>query len=214
MLDQKLHITEIFYSIQGESIFAGCPCSFIRLIGCNLNCHYCDTPESRSIQPSSKYMSLDEILSQVASLGCSLVEITGGEPLLQSATPMLCQRLLEEGYTVLLETNGSLSLKEVPGNVIKIMDIKTPSSGMSQFFLPDNLRYLKKSDQIKFVLSHKEDFDWACLFLKQSEIPEGVEVLFSSVVPDLDPSYLARWILEKKMDVRLQIQLHKLLKLP
>jgi len=159
-------------------------------------------------------MSLDEILSQVASLGCSLVEITGGEPLLQSATPMLCQRLLEEGYTVLLETNGSLSLKEVPGNVIKIMDIKTPSSGMSQFFLPDNLRYLKKSDQIKFVLSHKEDFDWACLFLKQSEIPEGVEVLFSSVVPDLDPSYLARWILEKKMDVRLQIQLHKLLKLP
>ncbi len=207
----RLAVAEIFFSIQGESTFAGRPCAFVRLAGCNLDCRYCDTPAART---GGRAMSVDEVVAAVAALGCPLVEITGGEPLLQAGVPELCHRLLADGRRVLLETNGSLPLDVVDGRVVRIMDIKTPGSGMAHRMRAENLDQLRPPDQLKFVLTDRADYEWAREYLMAHPLPAGVEVLFAPATPGLPPADLARWILEDHLPVRLQIQLHKHLGLP
>jgi len=213
-MQAELVILDIFYSIQGESTFAGYPCTFVRLHGCNLACRYCDTPESRAAATPVRRRAVREVMDEIRAHGCFLVEITGGEPMLQPATPALCDGLLTEGYTVLLETNGSIPLAEVPAAVVKIVDVKTPSSRMQDSFRSENLACLRPPDQLKFVVADSHDFRWACRFLQRHRVPEGVEILFSPVHSRLEPAQLAGWLLEKRLPARLQIQLHKLLRLP
>ena len=153
-----MKISEIFTSIQGESTYSGLPCTFIRVAGCNLRCRYCDTAYALE---EGEELALDKILNKVREAGISLVELTGGEPLLQEECYLLIKSLLEEGYNVLLETNGSVSLEKVDRRVVKIMDIKCPSSGMSRHMDFSNIGYLGKKDETKFVISDREDFDWA-----------------------------------------------------
>ncbi|HOT00880.1 MAG TPA: radical SAM protein [Acidobacteriota bacterium] len=207
----KLAVAEIFFSIQGESTFAGCPCSFVRLAGCNLDCRYCDTLAARA---GGRAMSVDDVVAAVAAFGCPLVEITGGEPLLQAGVPELCRRLLADGRRVLLETNGSLPLDVVDGRVVRIMDVKTPGSGMAHRMRVENLDQLRPPDQLKFVLTDRADYEWARTYLTAHPLPAGVDVLFAPVTPGLPPADLARWILDDRLPVRLQIQLHKHLGLP
>ncbi|MBN2431180.1 MAG: radical SAM protein [Acidobacteria bacterium] len=207
-------ILDIFYSLQGESTYAGYPCTFVRLHGCNLACHYCDTPESRDPGVTVRRRSVPEVISEIRAHVCPLVEITGGEPLLQPATIPLCDQLVAEGFTVLLETNGSLSLANVPVDVVKIVDVKTPSSRMQESFRLDNLTCLRPPDQLKFVVADAHDFRWACRFLEQHPLSDGVEILFSPVYSRLAPAKLAGWLLDNGIRARLQIQLHKLLRLP
>lgn len=205
----SLFISEIFYSIQGESIFSGRPCSFVRLSGCNLRCSYCDT---RFAYEHGAEMSISEILSRVSQIQCRLVEITGGEPLLQQETPELINNLVENGYEVMLETNGSLNIGIVDKRCVKIMDIKCPSSNESDKNDLSNLRRLNKIDQVKFVIGTREDFEFMKNILKTHslDLPDG-HILLSPIPDRLPASTLAEWILDEHLNVRLQLQLHKLL---
>ncbi len=214
MTPLSLMIHEIFYSLQGESTFMGRPCTFVRLAGCNLHCAYCDTPATQVPGPGDTRLLLEDIIARVDELGCPLVEITGGEPLHQDATPELCRRLLAAGYRVLLETNGTHPLTAIPTGTTVIMDVKTPSSGMAGRLLVANLKRLAPPDQVKFVIGDPADADWACDFLAGHSIPEGVEILFSPVQPGMEAADLARLILDRHLNVRLQVQLHKWLHLP
>jgi 7-carboxy-7-deazaguanine synthase len=207
----SLRISEIFYSLQGESTQAGRPCAFVRLAGCDLACSYCDTPAARQ---AGTEMSVEEILAAVAGFGCPLVEVTGGEPLQQPETPELCRRLADAGHAVLLETNGSRPLAGLDPRIVRIMDVKTPGSGMAASFDASNLAVLRPPDQVKFVLTGEADYAWARQFLRDHPLPDGVEALFSPVTPGLEPAALARWILRDRLPVRLQVQLHKWLDLP
>ncbi len=207
----SLRISEIFHSLQGESTQAGRPCVFVRLAGCDLACAYCDTPAARQ---DGTEMALEAILDAVAAFGCPLVEVTGGEPLQQPEAPELCRRLADAGYTVLLETNGSRPLAGLDPRVVRIMDVKTPGSGMAASFEERNLACLRPPDQVKFVLTGEADYEWARRFLRDHPLPEGVEALLSPVTPGLDPGALARWILRDRLPVRLQVQLHKWLDIP
>jgi 7-carboxy-7-deazaguanine synthase len=204
-----LMVSEIFYSIQGESLYAGLPCVFVRLAGCNLRCTYCDT---RYAQDSGTAMSIQDILDQVAGFSCLLVEITGGEPLLQDAAPALVDALIANGYTVLMETNGSMDISRVHPLCIKILDIKCPGSGQSHQNDLNNLTRLGPGDQVKFVLSHREDFEFATALIAETwkETPPA-PVLFSPVQSRLDPAALAEWILREHLNVRLQLQMHKII---
>jgi 7-carboxy-7-deazaguanine synthase len=207
----SLYVAEIFYSLQGESTYVGLPCVFVRLAGCGLACSYCDTTAARQ---TGTPRSMEDILEQVVGFSCSLVEVTGGEPLEQAETPELCRRLADAGRTVLLETNGAHPLSGLDPRVIRILDVKTPGSGMVQALDARNLALLSPPDQVKFVLTGVEDYRWARDFLNRQAVPAGVEVLFSPVTPGLDPGDLARWILADRLPVRLQVQLHKWLDLP
>ena len=215
MVTEPLLISELFYSIQGESTWAGMPCLFLRLAGCNLRCTYCDA--RYSWEETAVAMTLAEILGWVAQYPGILVEITGGEPLSQAGVYPLMQALLEDGRQVLLETNGSLPLEEVPEEVHIIMDIKCPDSGMAAHNLPQNIELLRKRsqrqcrDEIKFVLSSTNDFHWARELVEQERLDQLAPVLFSPVRPLLDPADLARLLLEHRLKVRLQLQLHTLL---
>ena len=208
-----LEISELFYSIQGESSFAGYPTVFIRLNGCNLCCGYCDS--KYSWQETGKTCSIDDLLTFVDKYPAALVEITGGEPLLQPAVYPLMNRLLALGKTVLLETNGSISLKNVPEKIIKIMDIKTPDSGMSKEMELANIALLSSHDEIKFVLSSRQDYEWALKIIKthivdltKKNLGLKAKILFSPVAGRLATQELAQWILDDQLPVRLQIQLH------
>lgn len=203
----KLEVCEIFYSLQGESTYSGMPCIFIRLSGCNLRCRYCDTIYSHR---KGKELSLSEIEEQIVAYPTRLVELTGGEPLCQPGSILLMQRLIDKGYNVLIETNGSLRIKDIPKQVIRIVDVKCPSSGMGESFLPENLKYLKKSDELKFVIGDRGDYLFATEFLRVNKIKVGT-VHFSPVSPDLSPKDLAEWILEDGLKVKLSLQLHKIL---
>ena len=207
----SLRISEIFYSLQGESTQAGRPCVFVRLAGCDLACAYCDTPAARQ---DGTEMTVEQVLGAVARFDCPMVEVTGGEPLQQPDAPELCRRLADAGYRVLLETNGSRPLAGLDPRVIRIMDVKTPGSGMAVSFDSGNLACLCPPDQVKFVLTGEADYEWARQFLRDHPLPDGVEALFSPVTPGLDPAALARWILRDRLAVRLQVQLHKWLNLP
>lgn len=204
----SLRINEIFYSIQGESLYAGLPCVFVRLTGCNLRCAYCDT---RYAYDEGTDMTIPEILDRVGAYPVSaIVEITGGEPLFQRETPELVVRLLDQGRTVLMETNGSLDISRIDGRCIRIMDIKCPSSLMESCNDPDNLRRLGTKDQIKFIIGTRTDYEFACSVLKEipPELPVS-SVLFSPASGTLPPSLLADWILADGLGVRLHLQLHK-----
>jgi 7-carboxy-7-deazaguanine synthase len=203
-----LKINEIFKSIQGESSHAGLPCIFVRLTGCNLRCTYCDTEYAFY---EGKEMSAADVVKAVEGCGISLVEITGGEPLLQKEVYSLMQALLEKKYTVMLETGGSLSLDAVPEAVIKIMDLKCPSSGEEPRNHYANLGQLTFQDEVKFVIQTREDYDWCKKVLTEYSIPEKTQVLFSPVYEKLDLKDLAKWILEDNLPVRLQTQLHKVI---
>ena len=201
-----MKITEIFTSIQGESTFSGLPCTFIRMTGCNLRCKYCDTPYALG---GGEELSLDQVMNKVGEAGISLVELTGGEPLLQKECYLLISLLLKEGCTVLLETNGSLPLKEVDGRVIKVMDIKCPSSGMSDKMNFSNVDCLDSKDEVKFVVGNRVDFDWAKGIIDTYRLVEKCKVLISPILSKLEAKELAGWILKERMPVRLQLQLHK-----
>ena len=199
---------EIFKSIQGESTRAGMPCVFIRLSGCNLSCTYCDTPYARE---DGTLYSIDALAGKVKDYQCNLVLITGGEPLLQEETPQLCWKLNNMGCTVLVETNGSLSLSTLPEGCISIVDVKCPGSGHADSFNMENIRFLRKYDECKMVISDRNDFDWAMKFVYTHNLHKRCTVIFSPNSKKLKPEVLAEWILESNAPVRLGLQLHKIL---
>jgi 7-carboxy-7-deazaguanine synthase len=204
-----MRITEIFLSIQGESTRAGWPCVFVRTTGCNLRCVWCDTEYSFH---GGREMSVVEVLDAVEDVGggCRLVEITGGEPLLQHDVGELAERLLERGYTVLCETGGSVPVDRVPGEVVKIMDLKAPGSGEAGANDWSNLERLSPGrDEIKFVLADRGDYEWAVRQLRERGL-DGFTVHFSPVHGRLDRRELAEWILEDGLPVRLNLQIHKM----
>jgi 7-carboxy-7-deazaguanine synthase len=201
-------ITEIFKSIQGESSYAGLPCSFIRTTGCNLRCVWCDTEYAFH---GGTEMTIDQILSAIEPHQCGLVEITGGEPLLQPQIRELSEKLLQKKYTVLLETSGALDISLVPPEVIRIVDIKCPDSGMMQEMKWDNLGKLTPQDELKFVIKSRSDYDWAVKILYEYQLHRQNLVLFSPVYQEMAPQELAEWILQDNLPVRFQIQLHKVL---
>jgi len=204
-----LDISEIFCSIQGESTFTGLPCIFIRLAGCNLRCKYCDTTYSYETKFEK---SVNQVLKEIKKYDpIKLVGITGGEPLLQPNIYNLITGLRYHNYKILLETNGTINLEKVPDHVTKIVDIKCPGSGYDSSFLAKNLHFINpKNDELKFVLSDKNDYSWAKKFIKQYNL-ELHKILFSPVVVKLKPQRLAKWITDDKLPVRMQLQLHKLI---
>ncbi|MHB1546378.1 MAG: 7-carboxy-7-deazaguanine synthase QueE [bacterium] len=210
-----LYVNDIFYSIQGESSFIGYPCKFVRLAGCNLKCSYCDTKEALDIKNSST-LSIAEIIAALYSIGGSnnikLIEITGGEPLLQEETLELFDELIKLNYLVLLETNGTINLKKVQKEIIKIIDVKCPSSGFSKEFNYENLKYISIYDEIKFVIGTDEDYEFAKDFLKINKIKTD-KLIFSAVEGAMSSRGLAEKILKDGLNVRLGIQLHKILHL-
>lgn len=202
-----MELSEIFMSIQGESTFSGLPCIFIRLAGCNLRCNYCDSVYSYT----SKFTaSPEEIVNQIQEYSpVKLVEITGGEPLLQIETIELFHRLKNAGYQILLETNGSISLINVPKYVHKIVDVKCPGSSEGDSFLLANFPYINhKSDEIKFVLSSREDYLWMKNKILEHSL-EQHQILLSCVFTRLEPQQLIQWVLEDRLLVRVQLQIHK-----
>jgi 7-carboxy-7-deazaguanine synthase len=203
-----LRVNEIFYSIQGESTFAGFPCIFIRMTGCNLRCTYCDTTYAYE---EGDDIPLDSILTTVKKFDCSLIEVTGGEPLIQDETPDLISALIKNGYTVLLETNGSQDISPVDTRCTRIVDIKCPSSGMDNKNYWKNLDYITPNDQLKFVIAHRQDYLYAKKVLDAAAIKRRKKLLinFSPVFNEIDLKDLAGWILADNLPVRLQIQLHK-----
>ncbi len=208
-----LKVNEIFFSIQGESSYAGRPCAFVRLTGCNLRCAYCDTQYAYE---DGTWLELPDIVQKVSLFDCRLVEITGGEPLIQEQTPELIVMLLDQAFTVLLETNGSRDIGAVNERCIRILDIKCPSSGESEKNHLDNLNKLTAHDEIKFVIGSREDYEYA-KFILSTVLPHRNKIeppLLSPVFGKIDAQTLARWILQDRLDVRLQIQLHKLIWAP
>ena len=209
-MDSKdsLTVNEIFFSIQGESTRAGRPCAFVRLAYCNLRCTYCDTEYAFY---EGEEMSLEDIIGRVDEYPTDLVEITGGEPLLQSAVFPLIKRFLDEGKNVLIETGGSIDVRPVDSRAILIYDIKCPDSGMMDKNVWENLSHLKPDDEVKFVLGSRRDYEWAKEQLVEWDLVSRHTVLFSPVWDQLDPRELAEWVLEDGLRVRLQVQLHKIL---
>ena len=205
----SLTINEIFFSIQGESDHAGRPCVFVRLTACDLRCVWCDTPYAFH---DGQRLEIDHVLAEVEKFDCNLVEITGGEPLLQEEVYPLMHRLLERGATVMLETGGHISIARVPAAVIKVLDIKCPGSGEVQRNAWDNIDRLLGHDQVKFVIADRVDYDYAKDVVSQHQLnARCADVLFSPVHARLAPEQLAEWVLADRLPVRLQIQLHKYL---
>lgn len=204
----SLLIHEIYRSIQGESTHAGLPCVFVRLTACNLRCGYCDTPHA--FQEGSVW-SCDDIFAEVVRLGDPLVEITGGEPLLQAEVLPLMSRLADAGRTVLLETGGACDIKPVDPRVHIILDVKTPGSGEVAANVWGNFAHLKTSDEVKFVVCDRDDFNWSVDVIRRERLCERASVLVSSAFGLVEPRALAEWVLESRLPVRLQLQLHKLI---
>ncbi len=201
-----LKTNEIFYSIQGESTYTGERCVFVRLTGCNLRCSYCDTEYAFY---DGEELSVDTIIEKVKSYNCDLVEITGGEPLLQDGVHSLMEKLCEDNITVLLETSGSLSIESVDKRVINILDFKTPSSKMEKKNHFQNIDFLKPTDEVKFVIGSHEDYIWSKEIINKYKLDEKATILFSSVFGDIKHEELVNWILEDNLNVRYQLQMHK-----
>ena len=207
MSDTELRITEIFHSLQGETSTTGLPTVFVRLTGCPLRCGYCDT--AYAFEGGSK-MTLNEIMDRVAAYGASYVTVTGGEPLAQPQCIELLRSLCDQGYRVSLETSGAMPIVDVDKRVYKIVDLKTPGSGEVSKNLYDNIEHLLPRDEIKFVICDRKDYDWSCLKMDELGLQGRVaEILFSPSQGELSPKQLAEWILEDKLDVRMQLQTHK-----
>ncbi|HDD35583.1 MAG TPA: radical SAM protein [Candidatus Desulfofervidus auxilii] len=203
-----LKVNELFYSLQGDTSYMGYPCVIIRLTGCNLRCRYCDTQYAYT---EGKEYSIEKIISFISRFRTNLVMITGGEPLLQKKVVTLTERLITTGYKVLIETNGSLPINILPDKVVRIMDIKCPGSGMSKYMLWENINYLKKEDEVKFVILDYNDYNWAKDVINRYGLLKLSKVLFSPVFKKLDLRMLADWILKDELNVRLQPQLHKII---
>ena len=207
-MEPTIRVTEIFRSIQGESTRAGFPCAFIRLTGCSLRCVWCDSAYAFH---GGTEIGVGEAADRAAALGTDLVEVTGGEPLEQEGVYPLMDRLLAAGKTVLLETGGHVALDRVDPRVVKIVDVKAPGSGMASANLPENLERLGPRDEVKFVLADRADFDWALARVSASDLDRRRVVTFSPVWDGLAPADLAAWIRDSGRNVRLGLQLHKLL---
>lgn len=207
--EQSLQVSEIFTSIQGETTRAGLPCTFVRLAGCNLCCTYCDTRYAAEEEGTT--MDLGAVVARVHGAGTRLVCITGGEPLLQPATVPLARELIGLGHTVLVETNGTRDTFPLPPDAVCVMDIKCPGSGECGHTLTSNLDALRQQDEVKFVLCDRRDFDWAADFVRQHGLLRRCHVLFAPAHGVLAAGRLAGWILESGLEVRLQLQLHKIL---
>lgn len=205
-----LRVNEIFYSIQGESSYSGQPCVFVRLTGCNLRCSYCDTPYAYT---EGEALEIDDIVGRVTAYQCRLVEVTGGEPLMQTETPDLIHRLLAKGFETLMETNGSQDISRVDDRCVKIVDIKCPFSGQTRHNDLRNLLRLTDRDEVKFVISDRDDYEYAkqILSLTDSDLCRKNPVHFSPAFGRMAPETLAAWILEDHLDVRLHLQVHKVI---
>lgn len=202
-----LTINEIFHSIQGESTHAGRPCVFVRLTACDLRCRWCDTPYAFH---EGRKMTVDEVVADVDARGCPVVEVTGGEPLLQPDVYPLMQRLLDSGKTVLIETGGHRSIAQVPPGVIRIVDVKCPGSGESEKNDWSNLAHLTATDEVKFVIADRTDYEFAREVMRRDNLDQKVAaVLFSPVHGELDAKQLAEWVIADRLPVRVQLQVHK-----
>jgi len=201
-----IKVNEIYYSIQGESTYTGLPCVFVRLTGCNLRCKYCDTQYAFN---EGKNLTLMEIQEKVAQYDCNLIEITGGEPLLQSQVVDLAKIFVDQGKTVLVETNGTQDIDVLFDPMIRIMDIKCPGSAESDKTDWNNIERLRVNDNVKFVICHREDFDWAVSVVKNYNLLNRAVVLFSPAYGLLNPEILAGWMLKLSLPIRLNLQLHK-----
>jgi len=208
MKPNQLRITEIFHSLQGESVTVGLPTVFVRLTGCPLRCQYCDTAYAFS---GGKMLPIDSILEQVASFGCQYVCVTGGEPLAQPECIQLLKRLCDAGYSVSLETSGARNIADVDPRVMIVMDLKTPDSKECEKNLWSNIPHLKQNDQIKFVICSREDYQWAKQVLSEHQLTARAQILFSPSFEQLNPTQLADWIIQDRLPVRFQLQLHKIL---
>ncbi|MDM7926380.1 MAG: radical SAM protein [bacterium] len=203
-----LRVTEIFHSIQGESSRVGLPCVFIRLTGCNLRCSYCDTAYAWT---GGSDWTIERVVERTRSFGCRLVEITGGEPLAQGETPGLAGRLLDTGHEVLVETNGTLDIGRLPAAAVRIMDVKCPSSGESAKTDWLNLDRLRPGDEVKFVIGDSADYVWAKEVIRGKGLESRARVLLSPAHGRMDRALLAEWILGDRLNVRLQVPLHKII---
>ena len=206
-MESTLRITEIFYSIQGEASTSGLPTVFVRLTGCPLRCTYCDTEYAFH---GGEKMQIAQIIEKIKAFNCPVVCITGGEPLAQPNVNTLMDILCEQGYQVSLETSGAIDVSKVNPSVIKVIDIKTPSSNESSKNKVENFLYLKEKDVCKFVIGNEDDFDWAKRFIEENLLDKS-NIYFSPVTPGMDPKVLAELILRDGLFVRLQLQLHKYL---
>ena len=204
-----LSVCETFSSIQGESTHAGRPCFFIRLAGCSCSCSYCDTEYAKA---RGREYALADLLALARNSGLKLVEVTGGEPMEQRETPELCRMLLEAGFEVLLETNGTIPLDAVPAGVRRIVDCKLPSSGMAARNCTDNYKLLGPGDEVKFVVGSREDFEYAVRVIAEHRLAEaGCELLVSPVWGRVELPELAKWVLESGLPLRMQLQMHKII---
>jgi 7-carboxy-7-deazaguanine synthase len=210
----SLRVTEIFHSIQGESTWAGLPCTFIRLTGCPLRCVWCDTEYSFH---GGEKLSLDDIITRTEQIGTRLVEITGGEPLIHRNAFVLAERLLDRGFTVLVETSGAIDIAPLDPRTHRIMDLKCPGSGEASRNLWSNLDHLTARDEVKFVITNRLDYEWARDVIRKYRLDERVDsgtlraLLFSPVWESMDFKELAEWVLQDRLPVRYQIQLHKII---
>lgn len=210
IIEDKLNISEIFYSIQGEGSKAGLPCVFVRLQGCMLRCSWCDTPYALELKQVETMMSIDEVIEKIAGYNCNFVELTGGEPLAQENVYLLIDKLLELGYEIAIETNGHADVSKLNSSVIKIMDIKCPDSSMSRFNNYNNINYLNKIDDVKFVIASKNDFEWAIGKINEFKLVEKVNsVILSPVFGKIVLEELAELILASKLKIKMQLQMHK-----
>lgn len=201
-----MQITEIYQSIQGESSYAGLPCVFVRTTGCDLRCSWCD---SEFTFTGGERMSLDEILARVGAYACDLVEITGGEPMLQKEIHELAARLADNGHTVLIETGGHRDVSGLDPRVIRIMDLKCPASNECHKNLWSNLAHLRPEDEVKFVIADRNDYEWALSAIREHRLEERVKVLLSTAFATLEPRRVVEWMLEDGVRARFQLQLHK-----
>lgn len=206
-----IKVNEIYYSIQGESSKAGIPCVFVRLTWCNLRCVYCDTEYAFF---EGKDMSIPQIITEIRKYECNLVEITGGEPLVQQESLQLMKELCNNGFEVMLETGGSLPIKDIDNRVMIIMDLKCPSSGMAHKNLYENISFLKPIDEVKFVIGTEEDYHWSKKIIEKYRLNEKCNLLFSLVFGKMEPLTLVNWILRDKLKVRFQLQMHKIIWTP
>ena len=204
-------IQRIVHTIQGEGTRAGVPCTIVRTLGCNLSCSWCDTPQEGA---TGTDMTVADVAQAVSRHACRLVEVTGGEPLLHPAVPALCSTLLAAGHEVLVETNGSLDVSALPAGVVRIVDLKPPSSGESGKNLLSNVPLLGPSDEVKIVIADEADHAWAVERLRTDLSAFPGAILLSPLTPGMDPGRLARWVLRDRLPARLNLQIHKMLGLP
>lgn len=201
-----MRITEIYQSIQGESSYAGLPCVFVRTTGCDLRCSWCD---SEFTFTGGVTMSLDDIIAAVEQYDCRLVELTGGEPLLQRELPELATRLADKGYTVLIETGGHRDISQLDARIVRIMDLKCPDSGECEKNLWSNLQHLRPTDEVKFVIASRRDYEWAVATIREHDLEDRVHILLSTAFEMVKPEQVVEWMLADRLRARFQLQLHK-----